>query len=138
MKNSGITWKSQVSGWVEGAMLSTAFGDELVVLHHHGGHQPVAEDHGQDGGGAQEVDHAVAVGGGGGSEGAGVHATSSRGMPCGDLSTNPHRAWLAGAMASDGGKIRQLRLVVHAEDYEEALRFYRDVLGMPSPGVLCG
>ena len=29
------------------------------------------------------------------------------------------------------GKVRQLRLVVHAEDYDEALRFYRDVLGMP-------
>jgi len=26
--------------------------------------------------------------------------------------------------------VRQLRLVVHAEDYEEALRFFRDVLGM--------
>ncbi|HEY8589747.1 MAG TPA: VOC family protein, partial [Naasia sp.] len=29
------------------------------------------------------------------------------------------------------GRVRQLRLVVEAEDYEEALRFYRDVLGMP-------
>jgi predicted enzyme related to lactoylglutathione lyase len=29
------------------------------------------------------------------------------------------------------GKVRQLRLVVHAEDYDEALRFFRDVLGMP-------
>jgi lactoylglutathione lyase len=27
--------------------------------------------------------------------------------------------------------IRELRLVVTAEDYEQALRFYRDVLGMP-------
>ena len=27
--------------------------------------------------------------------------------------------------------VRQLRLVVEAEDFEEALRFYRDVLGMP-------
>ena len=27
--------------------------------------------------------------------------------------------------------VKQLRLVVHAEDYEEALRFFRDVLGMP-------
>lgn len=27
--------------------------------------------------------------------------------------------------------VRQLRLVVHAEDFEEAVRFYRDVLGMP-------
>jgi predicted enzyme related to lactoylglutathione lyase len=29
------------------------------------------------------------------------------------------------------GSVRQLRLVVHAEDYDEALRFFRDVLGMP-------
>lgn len=28
--------------------------------------------------------------------------------------------------------VRQLRLVVHAEDYEAALRFFRDVLGMPA------
>ena len=34
-------------------------------------------------------------------------------------------------MTSHEGKVRQLRLVVHAEDYEEALRFYRDVIGMP-------
>ena len=27
--------------------------------------------------------------------------------------------------------VRQLRLVVHAEDHEEALRFFRDALGMP-------
>jgi predicted enzyme related to lactoylglutathione lyase len=27
--------------------------------------------------------------------------------------------------------VRELRLVVTAEDYDEALRFYRDVLGMP-------
>lgn len=32
---------------------------------------------------------------------------------------------------SDASKVRQLRLVVTAEDYDEALRFYRDVLGMP-------
>ncbi|MGY1616238.1 VOC family protein [Geodermatophilus sp. SYSU D00691] len=29
------------------------------------------------------------------------------------------------------GRVRQLRLVVEAEDYEQAVRFYRDVLGMP-------
>lgn len=29
------------------------------------------------------------------------------------------------------GRVRELRLVVTAEDYDEALRFYRDVLGMP-------
>ena len=26
--------------------------------------------------------------------------------------------------------VKQLRLVVEAEDYEEAVRFYRDVLGL--------
>lgn len=34
---------------------------------------------------------------------------------------------------SSGGrvqKVRQLRVVVEAEDYDEAVRFYRDVLGM--------
>ena len=29
-------------------------------------------------------------------------------------------------------QVRQLRLVVHAEDLEEALAFYRDALGMPT------
>ncbi|MFJ7018315.1 VOC family protein [Streptomyces sp. NPDC101117] len=29
------------------------------------------------------------------------------------------------------GRVRELRLVVTAEDYDEALRFYRDVLGLP-------
>jgi lactoylglutathione lyase len=28
-------------------------------------------------------------------------------------------------------KVRQMRLVVTAEDYDDALRFYRDVLGLP-------
>ncbi len=32
---------------------------------------------------------------------------------------------------SDTPRVRQLRLVVTAEDYDEALRFYRDVLGLP-------
>jgi lactoylglutathione lyase len=31
---------------------------------------------------------------------------------------------------SEAPGVRQLRLVVTAEDYDEALRFYRDVLGM--------
>ena len=34
--------------------------------------------------------------------------------------------------------VLQLRLVVHAEDYEEALRFYRDVLGMPEEESYAG
>ena len=41
-------------------------------------------------------------------------------------------------MAPDGGRVRQLRLVVHAEDYERALRFYRDVLGMPEQESYAG
>ncbi|WP_353988501.1 VOC family protein [Ruicaihuangia caeni] len=32
---------------------------------------------------------------------------------------------------SPPGRVRQLRLVVHAEDFEQALAFYRDALGMP-------
>jgi predicted enzyme related to lactoylglutathione lyase len=31
--------------------------------------------------------------------------------------------------------VRELRLVVTAADYEEALRFYRDVLGLPERGA---
>ena len=32
---------------------------------------------------------------------------------------------------SPRGTVRQLRLVVEAQDFEAALRFYRDVLGLP-------
>ena len=32
--------------------------------------------------------------------------------------------------AADGTPVLQMRLVVEADDYEEALRFYRDVLGL--------
>ncbi|MFD3835700.1 VOC family protein [Streptomyces sp. NPDC058642] len=32
---------------------------------------------------------------------------------------------------SDAPAVRELRLVVTADDYDEALRFYRDVLGLP-------
>jgi catechol 2,3-dioxygenase-like lactoylglutathione lyase family enzyme len=32
---------------------------------------------------------------------------------------------------SERHPVRQLRLVVTAQDYDEALRFYRDVLGLP-------
>lgn len=35
-------------------------------------------------------------------------------------------------------KVRQLRLVVEAEDYEEALTFFRDVLGMPEELAISG
>ena len=34
--------------------------------------------------------------------------------------------------------VRQLRLVVHAEDYDGALRFFRDVLGMPEQEAYSG
>jgi lactoylglutathione lyase len=34
--------------------------------------------------------------------------------------------------------VRQLRLVVTADDYEAALRFYRDVLGLPELGAFTG
>jgi catechol 2,3-dioxygenase-like lactoylglutathione lyase family enzyme len=33
--------------------------------------------------------------------------------------------------AQPGSSVRQLRIVVEAEDYEEALTFFRDVLGLP-------
>jgi len=36
------------------------------------------------------------------------------------------------------GRVRQLRLVVEAEDYESAVRFYRDLLGMPEEGAFAG
>lgn len=35
----------------------------------------------------------------------------------------------------DGARVVELRLVVTAEDYDEALTFYRDVLGMPEVGA---
>ncbi|MEO6511990.1 MAG: VOC family protein [Nocardioides sp.] len=34
--------------------------------------------------------------------------------------------------------VKQLRLVVHAENYEEALRFFRDVIGMPEQEAYAG
>ncbi len=36
------------------------------------------------------------------------------------------------------GPVKQLRLVVHAEDYDGALRFFRDVLGMPEQEAYSG
>jgi catechol 2,3-dioxygenase-like lactoylglutathione lyase family enzyme len=35
---------------------------------------------------------------------------------------------------TDSG-VKQLRVVVTADDYDEAVRFYRDVLGMPEEGA---
>jgi catechol 2,3-dioxygenase-like lactoylglutathione lyase family enzyme len=34
-------------------------------------------------------------------------------------------------VSTAGEKVRQLRLVVAVEDFDEAVAFYRDVLGMP-------
>lgn len=41
------------------------------------------------------------------------------------------RALEAVAPAGGGGAVRQLRVVVRADDYEAAVAFYRDVVGMP-------
>lgn len=51
------------------------------------------------------------------------------------LAPQSRRSDAAGAPA---GPVRQLRLVVHAEDFEEAVRFYRDVLGMPQEEAYSG
>ena len=37
-----------------------------------------------------------------------------------------------------GSAVRQLRIVVEAEDYEEALTFFRDVLGLPEAESYAG
>ncbi len=53
-------------------------------------------------------------------------------------------AWVeepAGPSPADtpaAGRVRQLRLVVHAEDYAEAVRFFRDVVGMPQEEAYAG
>ena len=39
---------------------------------------------------------------------------------------------------SDSGPVRELRVCVTAEDYEEALRFYRDVLGLKEVAAFSG
>jgi lactoylglutathione lyase len=39
---------------------------------------------------------------------------------------------------TDGPQVRQLRLVVTADDYEEAVRFYRDVLGLTEEAAFSG
>ena len=38
---------------------------------------------------------------------------------------------LTGTPIPEDGPVREMRLVVTADDYEEAVRFYRDVLGLP-------
>lgn len=42
------------------------------------------------------------------------------------------------AQAHGEVRVAQLRLAVTAEDYDHALRFYRDVLGMPELGAYAG
>ena len=37
-----------------------------------------------------------------------------------------------------GEGVRQLRLVVAAEDYDEAVAFYRDALGLPEREAISG
>jgi predicted enzyme related to lactoylglutathione lyase len=39
---------------------------------------------------------------------------------------------------TEANGVRQLRLAVHAEDYEGTLRFFRDVLGLPEHEVYAG
>ena len=38
----------------------------------------------------------------------------------------------------DAAQVRQLRIVVEAEDYDEALAFFRDVLGLPEQASYSG
>lgn len=41
-------------------------------------------------------------------------------------------------MTDTQSRVRQLRLVVEAEDYDAAVRFYRDVLGLPEELAVAG
>jgi predicted enzyme related to lactoylglutathione lyase len=41
-------------------------------------------------------------------------------------------------MNASVGSVLQMRLVVEAEDYDEAVRFYRDVLGLPEELAVAG
>src|SRR3954471_16319388 len=46
---------------------------------------------------------------------------------------------MSGATDDGGqGRVRQLRLVVEAEDFDRAVRFYRDVLGLPEEEAFGG
>lgn len=47
----------------------------------------------------------------------------------------PEPAGGAGSTAGPAGTVHELRLVVTAEDYDKAVRFYRDVLGLPERGA---
>ena len=41
-------------------------------------------------------------------------------------------------MTHEPARVRQMRLVVEADDYDEALAFYRDVLGLPEELAVSG
>ena len=41
-------------------------------------------------------------------------------------------------MQTDARRVRQMRLVVEADDYDEAVRFFRDVLGLPEQESFSG
>jgi catechol 2,3-dioxygenase-like lactoylglutathione lyase family enzyme len=41
-------------------------------------------------------------------------------------------------MQTDSPRVRQMRLVVEADDYDEAIRFFRDVLGLREEGAFSG
>ncbi|MDQ4035271.1 MAG: VOC family protein [Chloroflexota bacterium] len=41
-------------------------------------------------------------------------------------------------MSTNPGSVLQMRLVVEAEDYDEAVRFYRDTLGLPEQAAFEG
>lgn len=43
-----------------------------------------------------------------------------------------------GGAPNDAAPVRQLRIVVEAEDYDEALAFFRDVLGLPEQASYAG
>src|SRR5262245_24831186 len=51
---------------------------------------------------------------------------------------NPAGALLTPGVSETPQRVLQLRLVVHAENYEEALRFYRDVIGMREQEAYAG
>ncbi len=65
---------------------------------------------------------------------AGVEAWARDGAGRTPLARFIERAAEVAARAStapEGGAVQQLRLVVHASEFDKALRFYRDVVGMP-------
>ena len=94
-KKTGITWKTQVSGWVQGARSSSAPVTRSAVADGDRGDEPVAEHHDAERPDAEQVDDAVARGGRGGRDGAGaasLHAPSV--VPAG--SSRPEHSYPVG------------------------------------------